>query len=511
MISLFSVENALSFEQVCQLKEPGFFRNLNIDQYIDRVVALWEDEELRPYFYYLSDDFETTKYRQEIYKDLLIPEIREAISKFISGIGTSIRYQQYSETVSVSCQKWKWRLDCILQYYQAMEDLCVDFNLHPPKSNAFYRLHQELYLHLNSSEVKKLREKSKMLNDEFCNMRYHITINKDRATFDFQYDATDYSFPIRNEFAHGSASPEPVYFRETPFSTMELSPLETFVLQQFQKENRVLFRDLETFCGIRRDIISQEICDLLRELRFYLANIEFMQQMKEKGFPVTLPSVVKDKELYLDDCYDVVLAYRNATEQKEVVLNDIMKANFEKAIIVTGPNQGGKTTLARAFGQCVYLGMMGLRIPASVAKIPFVNQIFTHFACQDNNSGVEGRLENELRHLRETLDIVSNRSVVIMNELFTSAPAMDALAMSRSLLKKLLSANAICFYVTHTYEVAFDSNDYVSLVATVVEDGSFRRTYRIVRREADGVAFANSIVNKYKLDYSHINYRLSKK
>jgi hypothetical protein len=48
-------------------------------------------------------------------------------------------------------------------------------------------------------------------------------------------------------------------------------------------------------------------------------------------------------------------------------------------------------------------------------------------------------------------------------------------------------------------------------VATVVEDGSFRRTYRIVRKRADGAAYANSIVSKYKLDYSHINYRLGKR
>ena len=105
---------------------------------------------------------------------------------------------------------------------------------------------------------------------------------------------------------------------------------------------------------------------------------------------------------------------------------------------------------------------------------------------------------------------IDNRSIVILNELFTSAPAIDALSMSRDLMKRLLLQNAICFYVTHTYEIATDLDDYVSLVATVVEDGSYRRTYRIVRKRADGNAFANSIVTKYKLDYSHINYRLSK-
>ena len=83
--------------------------------------------------------------------------------------------------------------------------------------------------------------------------------------------------------------------------------------------------------------------------------------------------------------------------------------------------------------------------------------------------------------------------------------------MCRSLLRKLLSKNAVCFVVTHTFELSFDSDDYVSLVATVVEDGSYRRTYRIVRKPADGVAYANSIVGKYKLDYDHIRGRLAKR
>ena len=155
--------------------------------------------------------------------------------------------------------------------------------------------------------------------------------------------------------------------------------------------------------------------------------------------------------------------------------------------------------------------MMGLPVPAGVCKLPYCSGIHTHFANEEGTEGLEGRLHNEIVRIREMLEDLDNRSVVILNELFTSAPTADALTMSRDLLKRLLSRNAICFYVTHTFEIAFDSDDYVSLVATVVEDGSYRRTYRIVRKRADGAAYANSIVSKYKLDYSHINYRLGRR
>lgn len=512
MISLLSPDKPLSYQEVAKLSKPEFMEDLNLDYLIDRIVSAREEPELRPYFYWLSPDFETSRYRQEVCQDLRDPAIREILSELIAGISTAVRYLQYSETVSASAQKWKWRLDAILTYYQAMEDMCARFNAKPPKAKAFYALHERFFEVLSTQEVQKLRAKSQSLNQEFLSMRYHITINKDRATFTFRYDDTDYCFLIRNAFEHGNADPTPVYFEGSPFSSgMEISALEGFVLNQFYKKNRVLFRDLETFCGIRREIVTQETLDIIREIRFYLAVLEFEEQMEEKGFPFTVPLIVKDKELYLDDCYDAALAVHHAEIKKEVVFNDIMKANFEKAIIVTGPNQGGKTTLARAFGQAFYLGMMGFRVPGRLAKLPFVNQIYTLFSCENVGLNVESRLHTELQRVRTMLEEIGNRSIVIMNELFTSAPTMDALSMSRTLLQTLLKGvHAICFCVTHTYELACDSDDYVSLVATVVEDGTFRRTFRIVRKEANGIAFANSIADKYKLNYSHINYRIQK-
>ncbi len=510
MVSLLYPESTMSYEAASQLPVPEYFRDLNLDQYVDCIVEKFGQPELKPYFYCESKDFETAHYRQEIVTDLQTPEIYEAITSFIGKIGEALNCESCMDKVTVKLQKCKWYTDCILVYYQAMEDLCIAFNKTPPKSRAFYDIHQELFHILNSSNVKRLRATAIELNKGFSNLRFHLTINREKATFDLAYDTVDYTMPIRVALKQDK-SYEFIPFREPPFPSIDITPLEAFILKQLEKENRQLFLQLGSFGERLGHVVTQEILDLLRELRFYLANLEYMQELKDYGYPFTMPLIVKDKELYMDDCYDIVLAIRNKKTETEVVYNDIMKANFEKAIIVTGPNQGGKTTLARAFGQCFYFGMMGLPVPSGVCKLPYCSSIHTHFANMEGSEGIDGRLVNELVRLREMLGDIDNRSIVIFNELFTSAPTVDALAMSRDLLSRLLSVHAICFYVTHTYEIAYDSDDYVSLVATVVEDGSFRRTYRIIRKKADGAAFANSIVSKYKLDYSHINYRLRKK
>ena len=511
MVSLFQPDQTLSYAEVSEMPMPSFFKDINLDQYADRIAAYYGDDEIKQYFKVTCGTYEGAKYRQEIVRDLMTPSIRDAVTAFIGKIGEAVTCRQCAENVTVNVQKCKWYVDCVTAYYQAMEDLCVEFNATPPKSRAFYALHQDLFHTLNSAGVKRRRETAGQLTEAFAKMRFHLTINKEKTTFDLAYNFEDYCAPIRSSLARTMQYEDYVPFRESPFPSMELSSLETFILKQLEKENRQAFLQLEAFGNRGPKVIELEVLDLIRELKFYIFNLEYMDRVKEWGVPLTMPLIVKDKELYMDDCYDIVLALTNMESEKEVVLNDIMKANFEKAIIVTGPNQGGKTTLARAFGQCFYFGMMGLPVPAGVCKLPYCSGIHTHFANEEGTEGLEGRLHNEIVRIREMLDVLDNRSVVILNELFTSAPTADALTMSRDLLKRLLSRNAICFYVTHTFEIAFDSDDYVSLVATVVEDGSYRRTYRIVRKRADGAAYANSIVSKYKLDYSHINYRLGRR
>lgn len=512
MISLLSKNQAYSYRQVCDMPRPDFLDDLQLGYFIEHVISFRENPEIEPYFHWMAESFEDTIYRQEVFKDLKNPAVRESILSFIIEISNAVRFFSFCNSVTISAQKWKWQLDGIVMYYQALENLCSRFNENPPKSQAFYQLHRFFYEILCSEEVVKLREKANALNAEFSSMSYRLIINKDRATLIFEGSGNDYCFPVRDAFYKGNANPDPVYFDGSPFSSsMELSPLEEFILKQYQKKNRVLFRDLETFCGISRDIVDENILDVVRELRFYLSVAEYEEHIEEKGYPFSVPQIVENRELFIDDCYDVALAIRYIEQKKEIVYNDIMKAEFEKAIIVTGPNQGGKTTLARAFGQAFYLGMMGFCVPGRLSKLPFVNQIFTLFSSENVKMNVESRLQGELHKIKNMIMTIGSQSIVIMNELFTSAPTMDALSMNRELMHTLIDQySSICFCVTHTYEFAGDSDDYVSLVATVVEDGSYRRTFRLIRREANGIAYANSIAEKYKLDYSHINYRIQK-
>ena len=79
----------------------------------------------------------------------------------------------------------------------------------------------------------------------------------------------------------------------------------------------------------------------------------------------------------------------------EVMTNDYRRTKAEKILVVSGPNQGGKTTFARAMGQLHYLAELGLPVPARQALVLHVNGISTHFERQE----VQALVENGVRIL----------------------------------------------------------------------------------------------------------------
>jgi len=510
MISLFHPTILTSYEDLKSKQKPSFFKDLGLDAIISKIIEQYGNADIEPYFVELSDSLETTKFRNEIMVELQNPTIRKIVTEFVEGVHKAEQYKANYEAMAPHApQKWKWLLDSIIVYYTAMETLCIKFNETTPKAIGLYYMHRFFYDILNVDDIKKLRMKAFELNDEFEKMSFRITLNKDRATFSMEKDENDFTYRLRNAYHHGHADKRPQYFEEAVFPTDELSDLEQFVSDLFREKNRLLYRDMETFLALNRKVVSDDVLEIVRQLEFYLAYTGFVTDMKKKGFPFSMPKISKDKELYLGDCYDVSLAI-TFSEDDEMVYNDIVKSNYEKAMIVIGPEKSGKTTLGKAFGQCYYFGNMGLPVPARIAKLPYVNRIFTVFGVEAGDKDHQERaIRSELMLLKKSFaEMNDTRFVIIANELFMGAPTVDALNMNRSLLLELLRRHGIVFYIMDTPEMSGNSDQYVTLQATVVGDGSNRRTYRIIRKDPEELSYSDSIVDKYKLNFDHIDFRI---
>lgn len=492
------------------LAEPDFFHDLNLDQALEAMVAGREQYELEPFFSAALHDVQAVRFRHEVLHDLERDDVRASVVGFGQRMRRMREHLDQVEKLHYRRQKQAWFLDAIEIYCEAVSVLASELTSLEIGSRGLAGLRAYLSDYSASEWFTSLATETQALKETIAEIRYAVHVDGGKVTVSRYDGEPDYSAEVEETFARFKQGAVKSYLVRLPDS-VELDHVEAHILDFVSRLYPDVFRQLDAYCQRYRDYLDETIGRFDREVQFYLAHLELVDRLRAAGLSFCYPDVsARSKEIHATETFDLALAVALVSKERQVVCNDLCLQGPERMFVVSGPNNGGKTTFARTFGQLHHLASLGLLVPGREARLFLPDRIFTHFEKEEDIETLRGKFEDELVRVHEILDRATGNSVVVMNESFNSTTLNDALYVGTEVMQRILAIGCLGVYVTFVDEIASLGEATVSMVSQIVPENPAERTFKVVRKPADGLAYAWAIAEKYGLTYERLLERIDR-
>jgi DNA mismatch repair protein MutS len=306
-----------------------------------------------------------------------------------------------------------------------------------------------------------------------------------------------------------------------------LLPLFRDLSRVLEKTTQPIARELRRYVHVS----SRFLVDLRPEIIFYVQAAMLARRVESMGLPVCLPEIapIAARTSEIADCYNLQLALHLSSNLpgqdvgRRVVANDVSLGSDGRIVILTGPNQGGKTTYMQAIGQAQVLAQAGLFVPGKSARISPVDGIYTHYPAEERLELGTGRFGDEARRIRAIFEQVTRRSLVLLNESLSTTNLADSLYLAQDIVRVLRRIGLRAIYTTHLHELAAGvdllnadtpgDSQIVSMVASyetdhaartdaTATDGSY--SYRVIPSPPQGRSYADRIAVRYGIGFDQL-------
>jgi DNA mismatch repair protein MutS len=488
---------------------PAYFPDLNLDQIVDAVTRSWSEYSLKPFFHFSLNRIDTVRYRHEVFQDLENSVTLERVNSFARCMHDVRAHLALVNKLQDRFHRERWFVHAVEIYCAAVNQLATDLDASPLKSRGLCRFRDYLTAYAAGLYFKSLPQEARRLTADLSAINYSVLVRAGSFTVRNYDSETDYSAEVEQtfeKFKQGAVKDYRVDYRTAP---QDMNQVEAKVLEFVAQLNPEPFSRLLDFYARHADFLDETIADFDREIHFYVAYLKYLERFKHAGLRFCYPQLsAGSKEVCDYDGFDLALAQKLIESNNQIVCNDFFLKGKERIIVVTGPNQGGKTTFARVFGQLHHLASLGCPVPGRKARLLLFDQLFTHFERQEKVENLRGKLEDDLARIHSTLKQATSRSILIMNEIFTSTTLQDEIFLSRRIIERIAELDLLCVWVTFVDELLSFGPQTVSMISTIVPENPAARTFKIVRRPADGLAYAMAIAEKYRLTHDRIRERI---
>ena len=223
---------------------------------------------------------------------------------------------------------------------------------------------------------------------------------------------------------------------------------------------------------------------LRTELAFYVGCLRLYDQLAAKEEPTcfpapTLPGTRRHSSTGL---YDVCLSLRMPGR----VVGNATAADNKNLVIITGANQGGKSSFLRSIGLAQVMMQSGMFVPAQAFRAELCPGLLTHYKREEDAAMESGKLDEELARMSAIAERLGPNSIVLFNESFAATNEREGSEIARQVVDALLAKHVKVFFVTHLYEFAHGfyqqkMDDALFLRPERHDDGT--RTFRMLAGE----------------------------
>ncbi len=291
---------------------------------------------------------------------------------------------------------------------------------------------------------------------------------------------------------HGeSASGQAVYIE--PFGILETNnQLQGLLVEKQQEIERIL------------KSLSQQLRPLVPLLRANLKTITILDESFAKAqYGVDNNGCVARINFEGNDLI-IKEARHPLINPEEVVANDYILEN-KKALLISGPNTGGKTVTLKTIGVFILLSYSGFPILASEASLPYFDKIFLAIGDEQSIENSLSTFSSHLVQLAKILENCTSQSLVLLDELGSGTDPLEGEALAMAILEYLLSRNAFVVATTHYAKLKnYGTNQAQMMVGCVEFDLTLLKpTYKFLPNTT-GQSNALDIANRYGIPQSVI-------
>lgn len=486
----------------------------------------------------MNDDIDTLNYRLDCLEDFIRqPKLSDTFRKIIRKLSDNNSQMDIGRSVPDSFMELRMRMDELQIFIDCIDEINVFYLRcrNTIKSQAMTRLFEFFSDLPNTDQFSTMKNNLAELKQIFSKtirsvkIGINFTSNMTPETCGILEVSNDRIYPKGNvldrlifrNYSHAEQFSGEEHINSAVKG--QTADMDTALFKELDKYTRDFSRRISLALKNYRELFFSDITEIEHQLDFYDGAVNLISYVKCRGLEMCRPKLLEksQRKLNLKNTFDLCFFRQAASADYKkfgddlLIRNDISMEN-ERFYIITGVNNGGKTTFARGVGICQLLAQIGMYVPAESAEISVADHIFTHFPKEEEVGIDSSRFTTEIKQLKEICDCITPYSMVIMNESIQSTTPNECLEIAGRHLEIIAAAGARGLYVTHlnglyTKAEEINEKDYptqIGSLVSVADENSGKRLYRMVRKPPMSESMAYTVYDKFGAKLEDVIKRL---